>query len=203
MRNLLWMAMVFVMSAVPAAAGTDADPEITDPCGAQQPVVEESDVCAGWFSTVWSDSPTEQPEVTGVRATVAMAADVAAQPRHVTYLMAWDMGPCAMEWLTRFEADRAARTGILRTRCAGGEVVASTLPPDAVTFDARTVSVALTLDGALSHVAEHVYAGQSITQPIAKTWFSANTSVGVQQTVEADWTVPGDTFVLGEDGPGS
>ena len=200
MRNLLWMVMALSLTAAPAAAGTSADPEITDACGAQHPLVEESDICAGWFETVWSDGASDQREVTGVRATLAIAADVSAQPRHVTYLMAWEIGPCAMEWLTRFEADRAARAGILRTRCAGSETQTRALAPDAVTFDEHTVSVVLTRNGALDHVAEHVFAGQRISAPVAKTWFSANTSVGVQQTVEADWTAPGNTFVLGDDG---
>ena len=89
------MMVVLAVGAVPAAAGTAEDAEITDRCGDLgnpddlRVVPGWADICAGWFETLSAVDETPQ-----VRLTLRMAEDLDGRLPAV-YGVWWQAGDCS------------------------------------------------------------------------------------------------------------
>jgi hypothetical protein len=91
MRFLALALACLLLLASPASAGTQQDPEMTDPCGfgieeGQEPVLESLDLCSTWFETV---STSGAPEIKVVMDLV----DLTDRPDGI-YWVEWTSGGC-------------------------------------------------------------------------------------------------------------
>lgn len=198
---------LLLLSALPAGAGAEEDPEVTDSCGGLPPVMEESDICTAWFEGQWEVAPEadgiERAVFAGLNTMVTIAADISQPPEYVTYSMGWKVESCRLWWVSHFLADANERRTTLHSECPGMERISTDLAEGHVSFGVDRISVRLMMDEELSPVADLFFKGQEITEPVVRTWFAARSETGqpLGATVEADWTAPGRTFVIGQDRP--
>ncbi|MFN2545411.1 MAG: hypothetical protein ABR600_12715 [Actinomycetota bacterium] len=211
LRMIGGLLALIVLSTVPASAGTRDDPEITDPCGGLPPVYQDTDICAAWFQGEWEvvadpDHPDKKKAVfEGIDVSLDMAADVSDPSKFVVYLAGWTIGSCSVSWSNRFVADLVKRETVLFVRCEGAEAISIPVSDAHVSYAGNTITVHLKVDDELSSLRGLFSEGQQLTSPEAKTWFGARTATGpgegLGETIEADWTDPGRTFVIGQDRP--
>lgn len=183
MRRLttaITLAVLLVTGAVPAAAGSADNPEITDPCGAQVRTTDDSltivpghvDICAGWFDTTAS----------GLKVTLQTSGPTSPEPGF--WAVWWNNGDCTYEVAVDDSATAAhARTfrvgcgeppeprcspPILALECNYADYYRDfELPAGAVEREGNQVRVTVDFSGALAEFAPAHARGQVLTHPRA------------------------------------
>jgi hypothetical protein len=214
---LMIVALVLVVGALPANAGTPKSPEVRDACGAptpegREPVQSWEDICSAWFRTA---APSG-----GVVVTLKTGA---LQPRTPTFhSVVWQSGSCHLQVVSEDStgpASPAVRELIIQ--CGATEAPCEMPPVGGCTTYRDAVRVPL--DGAVVEGADTIRftvrrgavpaakrylldPGAEVSKPLALTgpvvagqtamvWgpceeFRCDSKVG-------DWTPGGRTFVIG------
>ena len=181
-------ALVFVLAmvtmAMPAAAGTRSNPEVTDRCDGQiqgddtslQVMHESVDICSMWFTGTGGATPT-------LKVTLTTQGDLEDRPGGA-YWMAWDSGKCSYavivddaigaampQRLTVYCGEPMTRTCAVPQLELGCETTGGprdfALPANSVAIDGDAMQVTVRFDGALAPFAKAHDAGSVLSDPYA------------------------------------
>jgi hypothetical protein len=222
-RNVLMVALVVLTMAVPASAGTRANPEITDKCTGQvtadnnsvQVMHESIDICAVWFQATSGTTPT-------VKVNLQTRGNLEDRPGGA-YWVAWTAGKCSFaaivddavgaEMPQRLSVgcgEPTTRTCTVPQLDLGCETTGGprdyALPANSVVVAGDELRVTVRFEGALAPFAKAHDAGSVLSDPWAfatqvvgpvylHTW---GCSAGLED-LDHCWGANGDTTATGKD----
>lgn len=211
LASALLVSAVLALAA-PATAGSQDDPEITDPCGAESPVqhqtTESLDICSGWFRGLWRLTPREDDPgkmtwtFDGLEATLRLTGAVEDRPAFAQYSMWWTFDGCRDHWAFWGYLDsdewRARFGRICQDESASYGVP---IPLGHVSIGPDRITVRLMVSDELAPIAERFVVGQPLEQPTAQTDLNFETSQRSTTIGGWDTTAAGKAFVIGQDRP--
>ena len=167
--RVLAMILVVLMAAMPASAGTKADPEVVDRCDGQVQGSESSlavthesvDLCSVWFST---------PETGVLDVSLSTQGDLEDRPGGY-YIVYWTSGECRYgvtvddgfdvempQYFTAYCGEQTTRTCPVPNIYVGCEEEGGppkfALPDDAVTVSGNEMRIRVAFSGELAKYAE-------------------------------------------------
>ena len=221
-RRILAMAFVVLMlGAVPASAGTAANPEVTDVCGLSQSTLASErippwqDICSVWFSTATESNG-------GIVVTLETGA---LQPRTPTFhAVMWQGGGCSLAAVAMDSSNPADKADhALYVQCARSRpAVCGPLDPPGATCWTQDDPIRVPLDGAVVESADTITftIAPTLLQPSVRALFEPGDILDVPTAFSGpvvgdgglfagpcegftcpsmigDWTDSGRSFVIG------
>lgn len=197
----VWLAVL--VSAFPALAGTEDDPEIVGQCGEGANYLNTytpwADICAAWWEDVWRDSVEE--DLDAIRVTIRVAGDIESRPPAALYRATWQNEDCRQGW---FFSDEDAGTSAYLAffeRCSSESESRSTaLSTMLANFEDDRITVTLPIDAIDTVTQRPIAVGSVLREPTVRVLVSAKTSAGPMSTAEWTGAGPGRDFVVGQTG---
>lgn len=214
-RRLASVLIVVPMLALsaPARAGSEADPEIMDPCGAESPIyhqrTESLDICSGWFRGLWRLVPSQDDPrnmtwaFDGLEATLSLAGGVEDRPDFAQYSMWWRFDGCRESWVFWGYLDSEEWKGRFSHLFCQDERknYSVALPAEHVSVGPDRITVRLMLSDELAPIADRFVLGRGLEQPDSQTDLNFETSQRSDTIGGWDTTASGRTFFIGQDRP--
>ena len=201
--------------ALPATAGDQTDPEVTDSCddgyvnvvGDSMVPPDATNPLAAWFRGIWVPGEDE-PVLKALEVTLQACADMDFIPptpySHggVAYEVRWNRGDCfqSVRLIRSFDVQKRVDA---RQTCEGAPNRFVTLPDTVSRIEGDRLIVTLEVGGPTMNVLQGLVDGQSLTQPQAASWWSLSFEGGGSGSsrIGIDESETGRTFMIGQDKP--